>query len=278
MTDLDTAVSDLTAGDVAVLGVPSDVHSSFRRGAAKAPPRVREALYGTGTSMCTEGVLDLASEPRWRDVGDLDLSGEDTDFEVIERSVARIAERGARVVSLGGDHFVTYPILRGHSAVYPDLNVLHLDAHPDLYDELHGDRLSHACPFARSMEDGLIQRLVQVGIRVMTPHQQEQAESLGVEVFDMRAWQPGLRFEFEGPVYLSIDLDVLDPAFVPGVSHPEPGGLSSREVIQLVQELEGNLVGADIVEYNPDRDWMGITAMVAAKLLKEVSARLLEGD
>jgi arginase len=276
MTDLDAAINDLKSGDVAILGVPSDVHSSFLRGPAKAPPRIREALYRRSTNMSTESVLDLASEPRWRDVGDLDLTDEESDFEVIERSVAGIVDRGAYPVSLGGDHFITYPVLRGHAAKYPELNVLHLDAHPDLYDDMSGDRLSHACPFARSMEDGLIKRLVQIGIRAMTQHQQEQAGRFGVEVFDMSGWSPGLAVEFEGPVYLSIDLDVLDPVFAPGVSHPEPGGLSSRDVIGLIQGFKGRLVGADIVEYNPDRDWMGNTALVAAKFLKEVSSRLLE--
>ena len=166
--------------------------------------------------------------------------------------------------------------MRAYAKVYDDLSVLHLDAHPDLYDEFEGDRYSHACPFARIMEEGLASRLIQVGIRTMNPHQREQAERLGVEVVDMRHWDPGWQPHFDGPVYLSLDLDVLDPAFAPGISHHEPGGLSTREVIRLIHGLEGTLVGADIVELNPERDIVGLTAMVAAKLLKEIVAKKLD--
>ena len=119
-------------------------------------------------------------------------------------------------------------------------------------------------------------RLIQVGIRTMNPHQQAQAERFGVEVIDMRAWQPGLQVNLHGPVYLTLDLDVLDPAFAPGVSHHEPGGLSTRDVIRLVQGLRAPIVGADIVELNPGRDPIGITAMAAAKLLKEIAGSMLE--
>nr|NIV28320.1 agmatinase [Anaerolineae bacterium] len=151
-----------------------------------------------------------------------------------------------------------------------------LDAHPDLYDEIEGNRYSHGCPFARIMEESLVTRLVQVGIRTMNPHQRAQAERFGVEVHEMRDWRPGTAFDFGGPVYLSLDLDVLDPAFAPGTSHHEPGGLSTREVLELIQNLRAPIVGADIVELNPKRDPLGITAMAAAKLLKEVVAGMVE--
>jgi hypothetical protein len=173
---------------------------------------------------------------------------------------------------------VTYPVLRAVARGRRDLTILHVDAHPDLYDEFEGDRYSHACPFARTMEEGLARRLVQVGIRTMNAHQRRQADRFGVEVIDMRGWQAGVRPRTDGPVYLSIDLDGLDPAFAPGVSHRDPGGLSVREVLDLVQGVGGVLVGADIVEYNPRQDIGGVTAMVAAKLVKEVAGRMLEED
>ena len=153
--------------------------------------------------------------------------------------------------------------------------VLHIDAHPDLYEEFEGDRYSHACPFARVMEEHLATRLVQVGIRAMTRHQREQADRHGVEVIDMRSWQSGVRPTTSGPVYMSIDLDGIDPAHTPGVSHREPGGLTVRDVIGLVQGIEGTLLGADIVEFNPSQDVGGLTAHVAAKLVKETAARML---
>jgi arginase len=157
------------------------------------------------------------------------------------------------------------------------LTVLHIDAHSDLYDEFDGDRFSHGCPFARIMEDRLAGRLIQVGIRTMNPHQRDQARRFGVEVIDMRTWLSGARPGAEGEIYLSLDLDALDPAFAPGVSHHEPGGLSVREVISLIQDIRGEVVGADVVEYNPSRDVNGVTATVAAKLVKEIAGRMKSG-
>jgi arginase family enzyme len=150
------------------------------------------------------------------------------------------------------------------------------DAHPDLYDIFEGDRYSHACPFARIMEEGLATRLLQLGIRTMSGHQQEQATHFGVEVHDMRRWGDGPVLRIEGPVYVSFDLDALDPAFVPGVAHHEPGGLSVRQALDVIQRLPGPIVGADVVEYNPRNDVGGVTARVAAKLVKELAARMLE--
>jgi arginase family enzyme len=155
------------------------------------------------------------------------------------------------------------------------LSVLHIDAHPDLYDEFAGDRYSHACPFARVMEDGLADRLVQVGIRATTQHQREQADRFGVEVIDMQAWAAGTRPTVTGVVYVSLDLDGLDPGFAPGVSHREPGGLSVREVVGLIQGLSGPVIGADVVEFNPRQDTFGLTAVVGAKLIKELAAAML---
>jgi arginase len=182
---------------------------------------------------------------------------------------------GVRPLALGGDHSITYPVVRAVHRRHPALTILHIDAHPDLYDEFEGNRLSHACPFARIMEERLARRLVQVGIRTMNDHQRRQADRFDVEVIDMAAWEGGRRPAVGGEVYLSIDLDGIDPAFAPGVSHREPGGLSVRDVITLVHQTGGTLVGADIVEYNPRQDVSGVTAVVAAKLVKEVAGRLL---
>jgi len=122
----------------------------------------------------------------------------------------------------------------------------------------------------------LAAHLIQVGIRTITGHQRDQAKRFGVDVIDMRRWTRGDRPRPSGPVYLSIDLDGLDPAFAPGVSHPEPGGLTVRELLDVVHGLDGPIVGADIVELNPHRDAGGLTAVVAAKLVKEVAARMIE--
>jgi arginase family enzyme len=155
------------------------------------------------------------------------------------------------------------------------LTILHIDAHPDLYDVLDGNRFSHACPFARIMESGLAARLVQVGIRTLNTHQREQAQRFGVEMIDMVGWGEGVRPVVDGPVYVSLDLDGLDPAFAPGVSHHEPGGLTTREVVHLLHSLPGPIIGADVVEFNPLRDPIGTTAALAAKLVKELIGRMI---
>jgi agmatinase len=276
VTAFEREVGRLGPGAVALVGVPLDENSSYLRGAALAPPRVREALGSGSSNMCTELGADLGSEPRLADLGDLALPGGAAALAAIESAVALALARGARVLSVGGDHSVTYPILRAYARAYPRLTILHLDAHPDLYDEFEGNRYSHASPFARIMEEGLAARLVQVGIRTMSPHQREQADRFGVEVVEMREWRAGLELGLEGPVYVTVDLDALDPAFAPGVSHHEPGGLTTRDAIGLVHGVAGPVVGADVVEYNPTRDPLGVTAAVAAKLVKELAGRMLE--
>jgi agmatinase len=196
----------------------------------------------------------------------------------IERAVSDLLARNLAPIALGGDHSITVPIIRAFAREYPNLSILHFDAHPDLYHEFEGNRYSHACPFARIMEEKLVQRLVQVGIRTMNGQQREQAEKFGVEVVEMKDWRDDLVLEFSSPVYISFDLDGLDPAFAPGVAHREPGGLSTRQAIGAIQNLKGRVVGADIVEFNPRMDPLNLTATVCSKLLKEIAARMIEKD
>lgn len=269
-------LQELAPGTVAVLGVPWDEGSTFMRGPSGAPRAIRAQLHGGSANLCTEAGLDLGRQAKFVDLGDLDLGhGEATRLE-IESRVSEMLERGARVLSIGGDHAVTAPLVAAHAKTHPDLEILHFDAHPDLYDEYEGDRYANACPFARIMEAGHARRLVQVGIRTMNPHQRAQAERFGVEVVEMRDFDPARRLRFDGPVYLSFDIDVLDPAFAPGVSHVEPGGMTTRDALRVIQSFAGRLVGADIVEINPERDATGMTAMVGAKVLKELAGRMLE--
>jgi agmatinase len=263
------------ANQPTLLGIPYDASSSYLLGAASAPPLIRSALASASSNSCSESLRDLGDPNALADAGDLDLSGDDP-RETIERGAGDLIAKQQRPISLGGDHSITYPLLRAFRARHPRLSILHIDAHADLYDEFEGDRYSHACPFARIMEERLADRLVQVGIRTLTRHQRAQADRFGVEVIDMRSWVTGERPQLNGPVYVSLDLDALDPAFAPGVSHWEPGGLTVRDLITVIQGLGGTLVGADLVEYNPVRDTSGITAMVAAKLVKELASRMLD--
>jgi arginase len=258
----------------ALLGLPYDASSSFLRGAAGAPPLIRAALRSSAGNDWTEEGRDLSAPDGLGDAGDVALPHDGSSRALIEAAVAKAQEQ-ARVIVLGGDHSITYPVLRAVHARHGQPTILHIDAHADLYDEFEGDRYSHACPFARIMEEGLASRLVQVGIRTLTAHQQAQAERFGVEIVDMRAWSAGVRPVIEGPVYLSVDMDGLDPAFAPGVSHWEPGGLTVREVIGLIHGLRSPIVGADVVEFNPLRDPSGLTATVAAKIVKELAGTML---
>lgn len=268
-------MAELQPGDVAVIGVPLDKNSSFRRGPALGPAHIRERLHCGSANLTAENGFNLAESRRWRDLGDLVFREDQPEFAVIEAAIGGIVGRGARPLSLGGDHSITYPILRAVARAHPGLTILHIDAHPDLYDELDGNRHSHACPFARIIEEGLTARLVQVGIRTINPLQREQIKRFGVEIIEMRDWSFERLPHFEGPLYVSLDLDALDPAFAPGVSHHEPGGFSTREALRIIRSLTAPVIGADIVELNPLADVNAMTAMVAAKLLKEIVGQML---
>ena len=264
----------LKPGYVAVLGLPLDENSSFLRGPAQAPAKIREVLHSGSSEYVSEDGPYLRDHPRWRDLGDLPLGTGEAAMNTITEAADAVLRRGAKLLSLGGDHSVTFPVLRGFAKHHPGLTLLHLDAHPDLYHDFEGNFYSHASPFARILEEGLVTRLVQVGIRTMNPHQREQARRFGVEVIEMKDWHGQLP-ELSGPLYISLDLDSLDPAFAPGVSHHEPGGFSVREVLQILAQVKAPVVGADIVELNPARDVVGVTAAVAAKFYKELLAKML---
>lgn len=282
-----TSPSSRSAATVALLGVPYDAGSSYLRGPAEAPPLLRQALFSDASNLWTENGTDLGADGALFDAGDValapDQTGDDAGFaavcEAIESAVGGVLARGYRPLVLGGDHSITYPVLRAMRLTHPRLGILHIDAHPDLYDAFEGRRFSHASPFARIVDEGLVDHFTQVGIRTLNGHQRDQAERFGVRIVDMRAWvRAGGRLDlhFDTPVYISLDLDALDPAFAPGVSHHESGGLSVREVVTLIQNLDAPIVGADVVEYNPRRDVAEVTAAAAAKLMKELAARMLE--
>ena len=268
-------MSKLQSGTVAVVGVPLDENSSFLRGAALAPQSIRSTLRSGSANMSTELGIDLDSVGGWTDLGDLELANGRDSLDQVEEAVDSMLSSGAHVLALGGDHSISYPVLMAYTQAYKDLTVLHLDAHPDTYDEYGGNRYSHACPFARIMEERPALRLVQVGIRTANSHQRDQARRFGITMVEMKDWSPERIPRLDGQIYLSLDLDVLDPGFAPGVSHHEPGGMSTRDVIQIIHGLPKSLVGADIVELNPTRDPSGVTAMVAAKFYRELVGHML---
>ncbi|MEP6496049.1 MAG: agmatinase [bacterium] len=259
---------------IALLGVPFDARSSFLRGTAQGPAAIRVALASPSTNTWSESIVDVGEGRGFIDVGDVVFVDSIDERQAIESAVDAALRSAGRVVALGGDHSVTYPLVAATHRAYGKFAILHFDAHPDLYPEYEGDPYSHACPLARILEDGLTERLVQVGVRTMNDVQRAQADKYGVEVIDMAAWARGERPSIAGPVYISIDMDGFDPAFAPGVSHREPGGLSPRDVIAVIQRIQGPIIGADIVELNPLRDPLDISAPLAAKLVKELVARM----
>lgn len=265
----------MPSGPPILVGIPFDAQSSYLRGAGDAPPKIREALSCDAWNLSTELGVDLSLPGIYEDAGDLRIDREDEAFAAIETRIGALIDAGKRPVSLGGDHSITFPIVKAFARHYPELTIFHFDAHPDLYNEFEGNPLSHACPFARIMEAGLAKRLVQVGIRTMVPHQRQQAERFNVEVLEMHSLPAYERLNSDGPIYLTFDMDVLDPAFAPGISHREPGGMTVREAIAHLHAIQGNIVGADLVEYNPVQDIAGMTATVAAKILKEILGKMI---
>jgi agmatinase len=271
-------VETLSKNDVALIGIMSDENSSFMRGAAAAPKFIREALHCGSANLCSELGVDLAGNPRFVDVGDRQIARGRENFLSIESEISTLLARGALPLVLGGDHSISYPVLRAVHRCHGPVNILHFDAHPDLYHDFEGNPYSHASPFARIMEKGFARRLVQIGIRTLNAQLRDQVERFGVETHEIKDVNcSDIAVDFDGPVYVSCDIDVLDPAHAPGVSHHEPGGLSVRDVIAVIQRLSGRVIGADIVEFNPARDINNMTAMVAAKLLKEIAGKMLAG-
>lgn len=255
-----------------LLGVPWDAMSSFQRGAALGPDAIRAALHSPSGNGAAEDEAEAVEV--LDDRGDLNLDGAGDALAVIEAGASEVIALGGLPIFLGGDHAVTVPLLRAMHRTHGPLTVLHVDAHPDLYEEFEGNRFSHACPFARALEEGLVRRLTQVGIRTMNPVQRRQAERYGVDVVPMQAgFEAALQAvrALQGPLYLSFDLDAIDPSAAPGVAHPEPGGFTVRESLSLLQAIpKGILRGADLVELNPLNDFRDLSARVAAKLVREV--------
>lgn len=265
------SIDDLSAKDIGVIGIPLDENSSFMKGPGKGPLQIINGFHSSSANYFTEEGINLEKHQQVKWLGQLDVS----DYHGISPQVAAIIARGAKPFSLGGDHSVTFPVMNAFMDAYEKISILHFDAHGDLYDELDNSKISHACPFARIMEQGKVDRLVQVGIRTMTAHQQEQVGRFGVEQIHMKDWTPAIKYQIDGPVYLSFDMDVFDPSVAPGISHYEPGGFTARELINMLIRLDLQIVGADIVELNPDRDINGMTAMLAAKVFKETLAKML---
>jgi arginase len=261
---------------LSVLGIPNDDNSSFMKGPAEAPDLIRRELHSDAYSIWSETGIDLGAAGRLVDHGNILFDSTCDPWDLIERNVGRLMESGDPLICLGGDHAITHPIMRAVRRHHPKLTILHIDAHADIYHAYQGNLRSHASPFARIMEEKLADRLIQVGLRTINDHHRDQFKRFGVEVIEAAHWDGNRRLDLTTPVYISMDIDGLDPAYAPGVSHREPGGLSTRQVIDLIHTIDQPIVAADIVEYNPRCDLSNITAIVAAKLLKEIGGMMVK--
>jgi agmatinase len=264
---------------VVFLGIPLDSTSSYRSGARFAPSRIREASLNLETHLMSLGV-ELAERGGIADLGDLLLSSElGEDGRRIEEAVGGILEDGKLPALLGGEHTLTLFSLAAFGEVY----LLQLDAHRDLREEYLGSRINHATVMRRVLDRMEPERLIQLGVRSCSSEEAEFGKRKGVRFYTTEQ----LLEEGEGilrevrrevgssPVYLTLDLDVLDPAFAPAVSTPEPGGLSTLDLLRILRGLRGlNLRGFDVVEVVPPFD-TGATAFAAARAIYELLGVLL---
>ncbi|HSN70958.1 MAG TPA: agmatinase [Steroidobacteraceae bacterium] len=281
---------------IGLIGIPFDANSSHRRGAAAAPAAIRRDMHTPAGNPYSERGVYLGDASIFSPVPTVERQrgGGQAPFvdhgdvvvpqrvavrepiDEIEHCVERALEVTPRLIALGGDHAVTYPVVRAVARRWGAISLLHFDAHPDMYPDYEGNLYSHASPFARILEEGLIDRLVQIGIRSSSPEQDQVARRHRVEAHPAYALDRLPRLEFATPVYVSIDVDALDPAYAPGVSHPEPGGLSVRQVLDTLFAVRAPaFVGGDVVELNPLLDGTGRSTLVAAKLARELLARLI---
>ena len=262
---------------IKLLGIPYDKNSSFVRGPALAPPKIREMDKNGSANRFSELGIEIVPGVNYTDLGDINCVNDDpeTAFNKIMTTTLKHLNHDGKIISIGGDHSVAFPVIAAHAMQYEDLNVLQIDAHADLYDNFGDNPYSHASPFARLLEKGSIASLIQVGIRTMTSHLHAQVERFGVRCIEMKNFNLDFLSEIQGPLYISLDLDALDPAYAPGVSHHEPGGLSTRDVIDIIHGIKVEIIGADIVELNPHRDLNDMTAMLAYKLFKEICSKML---
>jgi arginase len=259
---------------LALVGLPDDSQSTYRKGPSTAPSRIRSAYNGDCYNSSTELGVDLTGS--LFDAGDL-LSGANWQetAAAYETMTRELLAEGKVPFFLGGDHAVTVPVVAAFAEIGRPIHVIQLDAHCDLYREYRGSRTSHACVAARLLEMDHIASITQIGIRTLNKEQRAVSEAEAERVFihearHCKTMMPKLDYlDAESNVYVTLDLDGLDPAYAPGVSHPVPGGLTTRQVLDVLHEANWNLVGMDVVELNPEQDIHDLTAVLAGRLLHE---------
>ena len=271
---------EAAAGEAVLAGLPDDSRSSIRRGAAAGPEAVRRCYHGSCYNATTESGANLARQIL--DLGDWASGNSWEETRRLYRDSAQaLFHKGAIPFFIGGDHAVTVPLVEALSVLDRPVHVIQIDAHPDLYPDYQGDPFSHACTGLRILEMEQVATLTQMGVRTMNAVQASQGERFGkrLRILEARELSGPLPYPSEiprrAPVYVTLDVDALDPAFAPGVSHPVPGGLTSRQLLDWVQGFPWHLVGMDVVEVNPGLDINGQTAVLAGRLLHEAMGMAL---
>ena len=272
-------LDEVTRADVAVVGIPFDSGVSYRPGARFGPAHIRASSKLLRTYHPPLDVEPFAAQ-QVVDAGDIAVNPFDIEDAItaIERASDELRSSEAQLVTLGGDHTIALPLLRSLHREHGPIAVLHFDAHLDTWDTYFGAPFTHGTPFRRASEEGLLdpEHCLHVGIRgpLYAPTDLSDDKVLGFQVLSCDDFQlQGLATMVErmrarigeAPVYVSVDIDVLDPAHAPGTGTPEAGGLTSRELLHCLRNLKGiNIVGADIVEVAPAYDHAEITGIAAA--------------
>ena len=270
--------------EIAIIGVPFDGGTTYRPGPRFGPRHVRAQ---SAIIRPWNPILKLSPFAKYRvaDFGDLPvnpLSIEDT-FRRIERGITPVLDAGARCLCVGGDHSISLPILRAVAKKHGPVCLIQFDAHNDLWDEYFGSKYSHGTPFRRAFEEGLLQDggVLQVGLRGQVYAEDDfdfahahKVRMVTAEEFHAKGMAPVQRHlkALRGkPLYVTLDIDSVDPAFAPGTGTPQVGGFSSAQILELVRALRGlNIVGADLVEVSPPYDNGELTSLLAANLLFEL--------
>jgi len=266
--------SEYADADVVIFSCPLDATTSFRPGTRFAGNAIRVDSIGVEWYSPYQN-LNLKNF-RTADIGDLDLPMGDVEIAlgVIESTVAKILSDNKKPLMVGGEHLVTYPVVKALAQIYPDLHIIHLDAHTDIRDSFLGRKLSHATVIRRCHDVLGDNRIHQFGIRSGDEAEFAWAASGHTDLrrFDLEGIGETIAKINPAPVYVTIDLDVLDPSIFPGTGTPEAGGITYKELLQAIMAFTKieNLVGADIVELSPMLDTSGTSTAVAAKTLREL--------
>ncbi|AHM57412.1 agmatinase SpeB [Peptoclostridium acidaminophilum DSM 3953] len=259
--------------DIVVFGSPYDGTTSFRPGTRFAPATMRQESYGLETYSPYLD-MDIIEDAAIFDGGDLDLPFGNTErvLDMIHEYASRVVHDEKVPVMIGGEHLVSYPAVKAVFEKYPDLHIIHFDAHTDLREDYMGEKLSHATVIRRAWElvgDG---RIHQFGIRSGEKVEFEWAKAhTSLTKFDCAGLEDAVESLKGKPVYVTIDLDILDPSIFPGTGTIEPGGITFKEMMSAIDTLKGlNIVGADVVELSPHYDQSGTSTAVACKVLREL--------